>query len=190
MPSSRRAASAQTIPAVANLASGAVGHYSFHIATDLQRVKGIRRYTRTAGTNTVKVFNGYGTTRQPTDVATTNTSTTITSAAEAAFAATDVGALITGTGIPAGTYITAVASATSATISAAATATGTITATIKPLNVLTTAFTPTTAVVEESITSSEDLRTLAAGEVLGIYISGASAHTDLTVLAEIEALGY
>lgn len=62
-------------------------------------------------------------------VTTTLSSTTIT-AATATFDAGDVGASITGTGIPAGTTITAVASATSATMSQAATASGTVTATI------------------------------------------------------------
>jgi hypothetical protein len=62
-------------------------------------------------------------------VTTTNTSTTIT-AGVATFEAADVGATITGTGIPGGATITAVASGTSATISAAATASGAITAVI------------------------------------------------------------
>jgi len=53
---------------------------------------------------------------------TTATNTTVTSAT-IGFAAEDVGAHIAGTGIPAGAYITAVASATSCTISDAATAT-------------------------------------------------------------------
>lgn len=69
-------------------------------------------------------------------VTTTNLSQTIMTTG--VFEATDVGATITGTGIPAGATITAVASATSATISAAATATGTVTATIsRPFTALT-----------------------------------------------------
>lgn len=62
-------------------------------------------------------------------VTTTSASTTITSATST-FTSADVGATISGTGIPAGATITAVASGTSATISAAATASGTVTATI------------------------------------------------------------
>lgn len=62
-------------------------------------------------------------------VTTTNLSATITTAS-AVFDSGDIGASITGTGIPAGATITAVASGTSATISANATASGTVTATI------------------------------------------------------------
>lgn len=58
------------------------------------------------------------------DGVTTNASTTITSAT-AVFSDADLLKGISGTGIPSGAYITAVASATSATISAAASATGT-----------------------------------------------------------------
>lgn len=66
-------------------------------------------------------------------VSTTSGSTTITSTANG-FLPTDVGASISGTGIPAGATITAVASASSATLSAAATATGTnITGTLSEL---------------------------------------------------------
>lgn len=54
----------------------------------------------------------------------TNTNTTVTSAT-AAFTSADIGKSISGTGIPAGATITAVASGTSVTISAAATATAT-----------------------------------------------------------------
>jgi hypothetical protein len=64
-----------------------------------------------------------GLARTPTDGATTNLSTTVTSAT-ALFNQSDVGATITGTGIPASTTIVSVQSATSATMSAAATATG------------------------------------------------------------------
>lgn len=62
--------------------------------------------------------------RQVTDGVTTNTSTSITSAT-AAFGPDDVGKPISGTGISAGTTISAVTSTTAATLSAAATATGT-----------------------------------------------------------------
>jgi hypothetical protein len=63
-------------------------------------------------------------------VTTTNTSTNITAAA-ATFETADIGATITGTGIPGGATITAVAvGGASATLSAAATASGAITATI------------------------------------------------------------
>ena len=61
-------------------------------------------------------------------ITTTAASTTIT--APTTFTSSDVGAAVTGTGIPDGATITAVASGTSATISAAATASGTVTATI------------------------------------------------------------
>lgn len=60
--------------------------------------------------------------RQVTDGATTSTSTTLTSAS-AAFAAEDVGQLVTGTGIPTGTTIVSITSSTSVVLSAAATAT-------------------------------------------------------------------
>lgn len=59
-----------------------------------------------------------------TDGATTNTSTTVTSAT-AKFGDNDLGSAISGTGIPTGSTIVAVGSATSVTISAAATATAT-----------------------------------------------------------------
>lgn len=62
-------------------------------------------------------------------VTTTNLSTGIT-AATATFETADVGATITGTGIPNGATIASVQSGTAATLSAAATATGTVTATI------------------------------------------------------------
>lgn len=68
--------------------------------------------------------------RQVTDAATTSGSATVTSAS-AAFDRLDVGKPITGSGIPAGTVIAAVGSATSVTVSANATATATgVTATI------------------------------------------------------------
>lgn len=63
-------------------------------------------------------------TRVVTDGATTNTSTTLTSAT-AAFTSNDVGAAITGTGIPALTTIASVTNATTVVLSAAATATAT-----------------------------------------------------------------
>jgi len=62
-------------------------------------------------------------------VTTTSGSTAIGGPA-GSFAAADVGRRITGTGIPAGATLAAVASATAATLSANATATGTITATV------------------------------------------------------------
>jgi hypothetical protein len=61
---------------------------------------------------------------------TTNSSTTVTSASGAQFTANDVGATITGTGIPGSTTISTVTNATTITISQAATATGTVTGTI------------------------------------------------------------
>jgi len=65
----------------------------------------------------------YGT-RSVADGVTTNTDATVTSAT-AAFTQADKGKLIAGTGIPAGTTIATVTSATSIELSAAATATGT-----------------------------------------------------------------
>jgi hypothetical protein len=62
--------------------------------------------------------------RTVSDGATTNTSTTVTSAT-AAFTSADVGAKITGTGIPAAATIASVTNATTVVISAAATATAT-----------------------------------------------------------------
>jgi Prokaryotic N-terminal methylation motif len=67
---------------------------------------------------------GSRTTRSVADGATTNASTTLTSAT-AAFGSIDVGNPITGTNIQSGTTITAVNSATSVTMSKPATATGT-----------------------------------------------------------------
>jgi hypothetical protein len=66
---------------------------------------------------------GSRTTRSVADGATTNASTTLTSAS-AAFTSIDVGNPITGTNIQSGTTITAVNSATSVTMSKTATATG------------------------------------------------------------------
>lgn len=62
-------------------------------------------------------------------VATTNASAAITAPA-GSFQAGDAGRTITGTGIPGGTTILSVQSATAATLSANATATGSITATL------------------------------------------------------------
>jgi hypothetical protein len=62
-------------------------------------------------------------------VGTTNGSATVTSAA--LFTSADVGRLISGTGIPAGAYISAFTNASSVTISANATATGSVTAAIE-----------------------------------------------------------
>lgn len=83
----------------------------------------------TAGTSIVGMKGHIGS-RTAADGTTTNSSTTVTSAANAAFTQADVGKPISGTGIPAGAYITAVASGTSCTISAAATASATVTITI------------------------------------------------------------
>lgn len=63
-------------------------------------------------------------------VTTTNASTAITAPAGTFDTVSDVGAAISGTGIPAGATIASVQSATAATLSAAATASGTVTATI------------------------------------------------------------
>jgi hypothetical protein len=68
-------------------------------------------------------FTTYVGTRVVTDGVTTNTSTTLTSAT-AAFSSFDVGAAITGTGIPGGATIASVTNATTVVLSAAATATG------------------------------------------------------------------
>lgn len=57
-------------------------------------------------------------------ISTTNTSTAVTAAAGTFNVSEDVGRSVTGTGIPAGATLSAVASATAATLSAAATATG------------------------------------------------------------------
>lgn len=62
--------------------------------------------------------------RTPTDGVTTNLSTTVTSAT-AFFTQSDIGATITGTGIPGSTTIASVTNATTAVLSAAATASGT-----------------------------------------------------------------
>lgn len=74
---------------------------------------------------TLAAMNGHIGSRTAADGVTTNSSTTVTSAANAAFTQGDVGKPISGTNIPAGATITAVASATSCTISAAATGAGT-----------------------------------------------------------------
>jgi hypothetical protein len=74
----------------------------------------------TAPTHTVTIAAGQGP-RQVTD-GVTNSTTTVTSAT-AAFSIGDIGRPVSGAGIPAGTVIAAVASATSITISAPATAT-------------------------------------------------------------------
>ena len=75
----------------------------------------------TAPTHAVTLLNASGP-RQFTD-GVTNTTTTVTSAAGASFATMgDIGRPISGAGIPAGTVVQAVASATSVTISQPATA--------------------------------------------------------------------
>lgn len=70
--------------------------------------------------------------RSVASVVTTNTSTAITAPAGSFFVVADVGAPISGTGIPANATLAAVASGTAATLSAAASASGTITATVGP----------------------------------------------------------
>lgn len=71
--------------------------------------------------------------RTVTDGTTTSGSANLGSAS-AAFVSTDVGALVTGTGIPVGTTIASVTSGTVAVMSANATATGTgVSVTVKPL---------------------------------------------------------
>gem|GEM_PF-6815979 len=65
-----------------------------------------------------------GIARTPTDGVTTSGSPIVTSAAQAFFNQSDVGATITGTGIPGATTILSVQSATQATMSANATANG------------------------------------------------------------------
>ncbi len=80
-----------------------------------------------AGSITVSTFVSGGSQRTFVDGVVVDTApagpgpedTTLTSAAGAAFAAADIGRLVIGTGIPSGTTITAVASATSATLSTA-----------------------------------------------------------------------
>lgn len=77
--------------------------------------------------------------RTAASVGTTVSSAALTGPANT-FHARDVGAPISGTGIPAGATITAVASGTAATMSVNATATGTITATIGPRKESSTGF--------------------------------------------------
>ena len=80
-----------------------------------------------------ETFAGRGAARVVTDGVTTNSDATITSAT-AAFTATDVGATVTGTGIPGSTTILSVTSATEVELSANATATDTgVELTITPL---------------------------------------------------------
>lgn len=68
--------------------------------------------------------------RTAADVVTTDGSADVTSAADAQFSSLDIGQPIEGDGIPSGTVILDVASATAATMSAPATASATITATL------------------------------------------------------------
>lgn len=82
-----------------------------------------------AKTSSVPELDLTGTFPRTTTITTTSGSATITGAG-AGYEQADVGATISGTGIPGGATITAVASSTSATISANATATGSPTATI------------------------------------------------------------
>lgn len=94
---------------------------------------------------------------------TTNGSPTITTAGTSTnvFDAEMVGATITGTGIPGGTTITAVASATSATISANATATGSI-------NPIMTRIYATSAVIPDLHTAGTPQTICLAADLTGI----------------------
>lgn len=69
--------------------------------------------------------------RSVTSVVTTSGSTALTAPASS-FTSADVGAPISGTGIPAGATLAAVASGTAATLSVNASASGTVTATVGP----------------------------------------------------------
>lgn len=101
--------------------------------------------------------------RTVTDGVTTNTSTAVTSAT-AAFTPDDVGKPISGTGISAGTTISAYTSATAVTLSAAATATGTgIT------------FTIGAALASASYSSGMKPFTFIGGDVTGTSVTVASA---------------
>ena len=71
-----------------------------------------------------------GRTSQARSVTVTTATSTALTAPAGTFSKNDVGRTITGTGIPAATTLSAVASATAATLSAAATASATITAQI------------------------------------------------------------
>lgn len=71
---------------------------------------------------------------------TTSASAAITGPA-GSFSQGDVGASVSGTGVPAGATIASVQSATAATLSAAATATGTVTLTVGPQLASSTGFT-------------------------------------------------
>jgi hypothetical protein len=77
--------------------------------------------------------------RTAASVGTTNASAALTGPANT-FSKRDVGAPISGTGIPAGATVLSVASGTAATLSVNATATGTITASIGPRLVTSTGF--------------------------------------------------
>lgn len=84
---------------------------------------------------------GHGTEgRTIASVGTTNTSTALTGPANS-FNSGDVGAAVSGTGVPAGATIASVTSGTAAVLSAAATATGTITLTVGPQSASSAGFT-------------------------------------------------
>ena len=91
-------------------------------------------------------ITGPSETRSVTDGATTNASTTLTSAT-AAFTANDVGAEISGAGIPAGTTISSVTNATTAVLSAAATVTATLVTVTVVRRVITTTTRPLLSLV-------------------------------------------
>lgn len=76
-----------------------------------------------------QVTGRYSEPRTQASVGTTNASTALTGPS-GTFSKSDVGRPVSGTGIPAGTTLAAVASSTAATLSTNATATGTITLTI------------------------------------------------------------
>ncbi len=80
------------------------------------------------------------TSEQRTTTITTTSGQAAITAPAGTFGTRDTGRTISGPGIPVGTTITAVASATAATISAPATAAGTVTATIGPADAQTLGF--------------------------------------------------
>lgn len=102
-------------------------------------------------------------------VATTTSSTTITTTVPT-FITGDVGAAITGTGIPVSTTISSVQSPYQATLSAAATATGSITATITPtgsVQDISCQFDEFAVKPEESVDTTDDFNALCGETLLG-----------------------
>lgn len=94
--------------------------------------KGIKFHNLGYSGNTLAAFVGA---RTVNDIGTTSGSPTMTSAGRGAFASTDVGSQVGNANVPAGTIITAVASATSCTLSANATATVTAGAVANPTTI-------------------------------------------------------